>query len=75
VRRGENAGNVLVHGPVVRALTRLGRIPAEATGRAFERSETVSLEAGWRRERVRAVVFVQAVEARTILGAAWVAMK
>ncbi len=75
VKRGENAGNVLVHGPVVRALTKLGRIPAETTGRAFERSEAVSLGAGWRRDRVRAVVLVQSVETRAILGAAWVSMK
>jgi hypothetical protein len=75
VRRGENAGAVLAHGPVVRALKKLGSIAPGAKGRAFEASESVTLPPAWSRAKVRAVVFVQATETLAIVGAASVSMK
>lgn len=75
VRRGENAGSVLVHGPVVRSLKKLGSIAAGARGQVFSGSETVTLPAAYRRDRTRAVVLVQGEATRAILGAASVAMQ
>jgi hypothetical protein len=75
VKRGENAGSMLAHGPVVRALKKLGSIAAGAKDRAFEASEVVALPPSWRRDRVRAVVLVQAAESLAILGAAAASMK
>jgi hypothetical protein len=55
VRRGENAGRTLEHGPVVRRLVELGRVPAE--GGSLK--SPLELDRGWRRDRLRAVVFVE----------------
>jgi hypothetical protein len=66
VERGENAGRVLAHGPVVRALRKLGR--ADAGG--FRAMAPLELNAGWRRSALRAVVLVQRAKSRRIIGAA-----
>src|SRR6266404_3521183 len=68
VLRGENGGRLLRHAAVVRRLTVIGRIsPAE--GGAFNAEATANLVNGWRRENLRAVVFVQERESRRVLGA------
>ena len=70
VPRGENSGARLAHGPIVRQLSRVG-----AAAPAFSGTAAVALEPAWKRENVRAVVFVQRDKSLQILGAGAVAMK
>jgi hypothetical protein len=65
VRRGENAGRTLRHAPVVRRLLRLGQLPSSGP-----LTTSVELPAGWRRERLKAVAFVQERKGRQVLGVA-----
>jgi len=66
VSRGENAGRRLTHVGVVRRLSVLGSV----SDGAFTSDPVVVLDRGWRRENVRAVVFVQERGSKRILGAA-----
>ena len=69
VKRGENAGEDLHHAAVVRSIRKIG----EAKGGediSFSGDVTVPLQAEWKRENLKAVVFVQEKKARGILGAA-----
>lgn len=68
VSRGENAGRDLRHNAVVRNLSVLGKI--SASQQSFEAQPAVMLASGWRRENLRAVVFVQERGSRRIHGAA-----
>lgn len=68
VSRGENAGRNLRHSAVVRSLSVLGNIGAGQ--QSFEAQPTVNLGGGWRRNNMRAVVFVQERGTRHVLGAA-----
>jgi hypothetical protein len=62
VRRGENAGRTVEHGPVVRRLVELGKVPAVGgTLRA-----PLELAPGWNRDRLRVVVFVQQSNGRIV---------
>jgi hypothetical protein len=68
VTRGENAGRALDHAGVVRLLKRLG--VAEAKGDpSFSRTETVTVAPAWKRENLRAVLFLQEKRSRHVLGA------
>ena len=69
VLRGENGGRLLKHTAVVRRLNVIGRI-ASQENRTFTANPTTNLASGWRRENLRAVVFVQERESRRVLGAA-----
>ena len=69
VLRGENGGRLLKHTAVVRRLNVIGRI-ASQENRTFTANPTTNLASGWRRENLRAVVFVQDRESRRVLGAA-----
>jgi hypothetical protein len=66
VRAGENRGRELQHGPVVRALVRVG----EARGPEFTGTITLALQPAWHEQALRFTAFVQARNARSILGAA-----
>ena len=68
VRRGENAGRKLSHTAVVRRLEILGSVAG--SGEPFDRRVTLVPDPSWRRDRLRAVAFVQERESRRILGAA-----
>lgn len=68
VRRGENGGRRLAHTAVVRRLTRLGRV--EDHSAAFMVTVPVTADTRWRRDQLRAVVFVQETRRKRILGAA-----
>jgi hypothetical protein len=70
VKRGENHGRVLAHAAVVRQLITIG----EAAGPSASARAEVKLSADWRRERLKVVAFVQERRARTVLGAAAVAL-
>ena len=71
VGRGENAGRLLRHASVVRQLTSLGRVGA--TG-SFTARVAPALGVGWKRPNLRAVVLVQEVASRRIVGAAVTAL-
>ena len=65
VSRGENTGRKLKHVGVVRRLTKLGELGAGT----FSADTDVTLEEGWRRENLRAVVFLQERASRRVVGA------
>jgi hypothetical protein len=66
VERGENAGRLLAHGPIVRALRKLG----SANANGFRMLTPLDLDAGWRTSGLRAVVFVQRARSKRIVGGA-----
>ena len=66
VKSGENAGRLLKHTGVVRRMTVLGK----AKGDAFSTQTSILIPKDWKRENLRAVVFVQDRKTRHILGAA-----
>jgi hypothetical protein len=66
VSRGENSGLKLRHVGVVRRLTKIGELGAGA----FSTETAVAAERGWRRENLRAVVFLQERASRRVVGAA-----
>jgi hypothetical protein len=71
VTRGENRGRTLSHAAVVRSTTSLGQMSAgDVTLRG-----TVPIDAGWKRDELKAVVYVQGQRGRAILGAAAVALR
>jgi hypothetical protein len=73
IARGENAGRRIEHRAVVRRFEKLKTLDA---GRAeFETEAKVSLEKDWKRENLRAVVFLQEQRGRRILGAASLSLK
>jgi hypothetical protein len=70
VTRGENSGEDLHHAAVVRTLRRIGVANAKDPETAFAGEASVSFDRGWKRDNLRAVVFVQEKKSRKILGAA-----
>ncbi|MDB5267752.1 MAG: hypothetical protein JWP58_792 [Hymenobacter sp.] len=71
IGRGENSGLLLHHAAVVRQLLPLGRVGADGT---FAANPALKLAADWKRPNLRAVVLVQEVASRRIVGAATVAL-
>ena len=69
VTRGENAGKALDHAGVVRELKRIG-VAGAKTDPAFSGTETITLVSGWKRENLRAVLFLQEKRSRRVIGAA-----
>jgi hypothetical protein len=70
VTRGENAGEDLHHAAVVRTLRKLGVANARDPETSFTGDVNVSFDRGWKRDNLRAVVFVQEKKNRRIVGAA-----
>jgi hypothetical protein len=68
VKRGENHGKVLKHAPVVRYLTTIGTIAADATSGSAHGD--ITLDRAWQRDRLGLVAFVQEQRGRTILASA-----
>lgn len=68
VAEGENAGRVLRHGSVVRSFGVIGGIDRRPFHHVTIQS-TLKLPAEWKRENLRAVVFVQERASRRITGA------
>ena len=68
VQRGENGGRTLRHAPVVRSFGVIGKLnPMQSN--SVQLSPTLNLPAEWRRESLRAVVFLQEHNTRKIAGA------
>jgi len=65
VSSGENSGRKLKHAGVVRRLTKLGEVSAGT----FSADTDVTFGEGWRRENLRAVVFIQERASRRVIGA------
>lgn len=70
VGSGENGGRTLHHAAVVRELRQLGRLREGS----FEANVPFKLEKDWKRNDLRAVVFVQEGPSGKILGAASIAL-
>jgi hypothetical protein len=69
VTRGENAGEDLHHAAVVRTMRKIGE--AKVGGEtSFVGDASVNLQKEWKRENLKAVLFVQEKKSRRILGAA-----
>lgn len=68
VARGENAGRRLTHAGVVRRLTKIGYLSAATP--PFAAEPLVEIDKGWRRENLRAVIFLQEHTSGRVVGAA-----
>jgi hypothetical protein len=66
VRRGENGGRTLRHTAVVRSLGGIGKVDSSGE---FHGTPTLQLNPAWKRQDLRAVVFVQERASRRILAA------
>jgi hypothetical protein len=69
VTRGENAGRVLNHIAVVRRLSTLGAIDSQKS-LEFSAEPVVQISKTWKRDNLKAVVFIQERAGRRVLGAA-----
>jgi hypothetical protein len=69
VLRGENTGRALEHDGVVRQLTRVGAADTRGDA-AYDGQSTLKLNGNWKRENLRAVVFVQDPHTRRVFAAA-----
>ena len=69
VSRGENSGRVLYHGPVVRSFGVIAKLDSRGSNRGAI-TNTLRLPREWKRENLRAVVFVQERDSYKITGAA-----
>jgi hypothetical protein len=69
VTGGENSGKELNHASIVRVLRKIGAAD-ESKDSSFAKNVSVGLDSGWKRQNLRAVVFVQERKSRQILGAA-----
>ncbi len=65
VSRGENSGRDLPHSAVTRKLIKIGSLSKGA----FNGESKINLEDKWKRENLKAVVFVQERASRRVLGA------
>ena len=73
VTRGENAGHDLHHASIVRTMRKIGE--AKGTGdTSFSGGVTISIRSEWKRENLRAVVFVQEKKNLRIIGAAQISL-
>ena len=71
VGRGENAGRTLRHAAVVRELRVLGRVAADGH---FAATPALALNSQWRQANLRAVVLVQQVRSRRLVGVGTLAL-
>jgi len=69
VTGGENAGHELRHAAIVRTMHKIGEAKGDGEP-SFSANANAPLHSDWKRENLRAVVFVQEKKSRRILGAA-----
>jgi hypothetical protein len=70
VTRGENAGEDLHHASIVRTMRKIGEAKTGGGEASFAGNASVRLKKEWKRDSLKAVVFVQEERSRRILGAA-----
>lgn len=70
VAAGENAGRRLIHAGAVRRLVKIADIDRSKSA-GYSADLKAPLDPAWRRENVRAVVFVQERGSRRVVGAAY----
>ena len=73
VARGENKGRNLSHIAVVRKLASLGKIDL-SKGAGFNARQSVRIEKSWKRENLKAVVFVQERKSKQVRGVAAISL-
>jgi len=73
VTRGENAGEDLHHAAIVRFMRKIGEAKGDGET-SFTGDVSVPLQKEWKRENLKAVLFVQEKKSRRILGAAEIRM-
>ena len=74
VKAGENAGHELHHAAIVRSMRKIGE--AKGGGEAsFSGQAMISLRPEWKRENLRAVVFVQEKKTLKVVGAAQISLR
>jgi hypothetical protein len=69
VARGENSGRLLRHAPVVRSINVIGKLDAARPG-VLQLTPALELPKTWKRENLRAIVFVEERSTQRITGAA-----
>jgi len=69
VKAGENSGVEVHHSAVVRSLRKIGSVDP-GKDPAFSGESTIKFDKNWKRENLRAVVFVQEKRSHRVLGAA-----
>ena len=69
VSSGENAGRRLTHSAVVRKFSRIGSIDSQ-NGGVFSAQPVIALDKAWKRESLKAVIFVQERASRRVMGVA-----
>ena len=69
VTKGENSGRRLSHAAVVRKLSVLGTIDSQ-NGASFSAQPVVQIDKAWKRDNLKAVLFIQERASRRVLGAA-----
>ena len=74
VTRGENAGHELRHAAIVRSMRKIGEARPNLDN-SFSADPNVPLRAEWKRENLKAVVFVQEKKSLKILGAAEIVLR
>ena len=74
VTRGENAGHELRHAAIARSMRKIGEAKPDRDT-SFSGDANVPLRGEWKRENLKAVVFVQEKKSLKILGAAEVALR
>jgi hypothetical protein len=74
VSRGENSGRNLSHTGVVRRLVNIGAVGNADSERPFSTTTTLPIDRGWRRDHLKAVVFVQDPGSRRVLGVAAISL-
>lgn len=72
VKGGENSGELLKHGPVVRSLLK-GKVPADVAG--YQTQLRLPLDPRWRRENLVAVAFLAEEGSRQIVGVGTTALR
>jgi hypothetical protein len=69
VSRGENAGRRLTHSAVVRKFSPIGSIDSQ-NGGVFSAQPVIAIDKAWKRESLKAVIFVQERASRRVMGVA-----
>jgi hypothetical protein len=72
---GLSGAATAAHGPVVRELKKIVSVAGNARGPLVVKDVELSLDAGWRRDRLRAVAFLQRSKSLEIVGAGVLALK